>query len=92
MAGFRIGVPIVTTAPRYPEPSLRPGETMLAVPSQAPQALAECIRDLLADPELQERLRRWMARVVGRFGWDTIAEEHVQFAVQLRKQLKLTPV
>jgi glycosyltransferase involved in cell wall biosynthesis len=89
MAGFRIGVPIVTTAPRYPDPSLRPGETILAVPPRAPEALAECIRDLLADPGTHEKLRQGVSRIVGRFEWKTIAEEHVQFAMHLRKQLKL---
>lgn len=86
MAGFQIGIPIVTTAPRYADPSLRPGETILSVPPRSPEALAHCIRSLLADPALQERLRQGMGKVAGRFDWNAIAGQYVQFALQLRAQ------
>jgi len=85
MAGFRIGVPIITTTPRYPDPSLRPGETLLAVPPRSPAALATCIRDLLDDSGLQERLRQGVAGVGARFDWPAIAAECVAFVEQLRR-------
>jgi glycosyltransferase involved in cell wall biosynthesis len=86
MAGFQIGIPIVTTAPRYADPSLRPGETILSIPHKSPEALAHCIRSLLADPALQARLRQGTGKVASQFDWNTIAEQYVQFAMQLQAQ------
>jgi len=77
LAGFRIGVPIVTTTPRYPDPALRPGETILAVPPRSPEALAQGIQGLLGDAELQERIRHGMRAVQSRFEWPAIAAAHI---------------
>ncbi len=76
MAGFQVGVPIVTTIPRYPDDALRSGETVLAVPTQSHEALAHSITALLADPILQQKLRDGMTSVSARFGWDAIAAQH----------------
>ncbi len=84
-AGFRVGVPIVTTTPRYPDPSLLPGETILAVHPGSPAALANGIRDLLDDSELQERLRQGAIGVGARFDWSAIAAEYVAFVEQLKQ-------
>ncbi len=84
MAGFRIAVPVVTTTPRYPDPCLRPGETMLAVPPRSPEALAGAIAGLLTDPAVRERLRDGMASMAARFDWRTIAAQHIAFARELR--------
>lgn len=86
MAGFRIGVPIMTTQPRYPDPALQPGETILAVPPRSPEALAQCIAQLLADPQLQDRLRKGMAAAGSRFDWEAIARQYVKFITHLRTQ------
>ncbi len=88
MAGFRIGVPIITTTPRYPDPALNSGETVLAVPPRAPEALADGIRRCLADSRLRDRLRQGMAAVSARFDWLAIAAEHVEFIQQLGKPKK----
>jgi glycosyltransferase involved in cell wall biosynthesis len=87
MAGFRAGVPIVTTTPRYPDPSLRAGETILAVPPRSPDALASCLRLLLQDSTLQDRLRAATARIGPRFEWATIATQHLAFFEQLRENV-----
>jgi glycosyltransferase involved in cell wall biosynthesis len=84
MAGFRVGVPIVTTTPRYPDPSLCPGKTVLTVPPRSAEALADCISSLLEDRDLQERLREEMAGAIAGFEWKGIAAEYVQFADQLK--------
>jgi|GEM_PF-1390593 len=86
MAGFRIGIPIITTMPRYPDPALKVSETVLAVPPRAPDALADCIRDCFADANLRDRLRRGMEAIGSRFDWPTIAAAHVEFVQDLKKQ------
>jgi glycosyltransferase involved in cell wall biosynthesis len=86
MAGFRIGIPIITTTPRYEHPSLRPGETVLAVPPRSPSALAEGVRALLADPALQERLRQQAAKEASHFKWPSIAAQYVEFIHSLQQR------
>jgi glycosyltransferase involved in cell wall biosynthesis len=84
IAGFRVGVPIVTTPPRYPDPALSPGETILTVPPRSPGALAAEIRRLLTDPHLQERLRKGSAAAAARFEWPAIAADYVAVGERLR--------
>jgi len=86
MAGFQTGVPIVTTTPRYDDPCLRHGETLFIVPPQSPKALAQGLRDLLADARLQQRLREGAAAVAGRFHWGDIARRHVELAQRLSRR------
>lgn len=83
MAGFQAGVPVLTTTPRYDDPCLRHGETLLMVPPRSPKALAEGLRALLADDRLQQRLRKGAAAVAGRFDWADIARRHVELAQRL---------
>ncbi len=85
MAGFRVSVPIVTTTPRYPDPSLQDGETVLTVPPRSPEALAACLGRLLQDAALQDRLRGAAIRTAARFDWATIAAQHLAFAEELRR-------
>ena len=86
MAGFRAGVPVITTTPRYEDPSLRHRQTILAVPPESPQALADCIGSLLVDATLQEHLRQEAAKEAVRFEWRTIAAQHVEFLHHLKAQ------
>jgi glycosyltransferase involved in cell wall biosynthesis len=83
MAGFQAGVPIMTTTPRYDDPCLRHGETLFLVPPQSPKALAQGLRDLLADDRLRQRLREGATSVAGRFRWSDIARRHVELAQRL---------
>lgn len=84
MAGFRIGLPIVTTTPRYPDSALHPGETILAVPPRSPAVLADCLRSLLNDRQLQERLRQAATRVGTRFDWRAIAGRYADLVHELQ--------
>jgi glycosyltransferase involved in cell wall biosynthesis len=86
MAGFQAGAPIMTTTPRYDDPCLRHGETLFAVPPQSPKALAQGLRDLLADDRLQQRLREGATAVAGRFHWADIARRHVELAQRLGRR------
>ncbi len=86
MAGFQAGVPIMTTTPRYDDPSLRHGETLFLVPPQSSAALAQGLRDLLADDRLQQRLREGATAVAGRFRWTDIARRHVELTQRLGRQ------
>lgn len=86
MAGFQAGAPIVTTTPRYDDPCLRHGETLFLVPPQSPKALAQGLRDLLADDRLQQRLREGATSVAGRFHWADIARRHVELAQWLGRR------
>jgi glycosyltransferase involved in cell wall biosynthesis len=86
MAGFQVGVPTVTTTPRYAHPALRHGDTILVVAPQSSKALAQCVRELLADVDLQRRLREGMRVVAGQFQWSTIAAQHVHVRQTLMEQ------
>ncbi len=86
MAGFQTGVPIVTTTPRYGDPCLRHGETLFIVPPQSPKALAQGLRDLLADDRLQQRLREGAATAAARFHWEDIARRHIELVQGLRSR------
>ncbi|MDZ4132332.1 MAG: glycosyltransferase family 4 protein [Dethiobacteria bacterium] len=56
------------------------GESGLLVPPMDPDALAEAIRNLLADPDLRERLgRNGRERVQRLFTWEKAAEEHTDY-------------
>ena len=83
MAGFQAGLPIITTTPRYADPALRPGETILSVPPQSPEALAERIRSLLADAAIQDHLRNEALALRHRFEWRAIAQQHVELIEHL---------
>ncbi len=83
LAGFRIGVPVVTTRPRYLDPALSHDETILAVTPRSPQDLAGGLRRLLGDADLQERLAKGAAGVSARFDWHAIAADHVRFVEAL---------
>jgi len=84
LAGFRLGLPLITTTPRTREPALLPGETILSVPPRSPEALAAAIRSLEADPELCDRLRRGGQAVAARFDWPVIAARHIELLEGLR--------
>lgn len=84
MAGFQAGVPIVTTTPRYGDPCLSHGKTVLLVPPQSPKALSQALRDLLDDDRLQRRLCQGAAAVAERFQWKGIAQRHIELAQSLR--------
>jgi glycosyltransferase involved in cell wall biosynthesis len=69
------GVPILTTQPRVPLPELVDRENVLLVPPEDPQALADTIEQLAADPDLRQRLGTGARILSERFRWEKIAAE-----------------
>lgn len=60
------------------------GETGLLVPPMDPEALANAIRTLLADPDLRDRLgRKGRERVQHLFTWEKAAEEHTDYFLEV---------
>ncbi len=75
LAALVHSLPVLTTEPTTPIPQLRHGENVWLVPRQDPEALAEAIVHLAADPDLRARLARG-ARELGRtFQWTQIAQD-----------------
>ena len=75
------GVPVLAVADAGPREIVVPGESGLLVPSSSPEALAEALRPLLADPELRLRL--------GRGGRDRVRERFTAEHMADRLQSKL---
>lgn len=74
-AALAHGAPILTTQPRVPLPELVNRENIFLVPPEDPQALAEAIVLLAADPDLRHRLGTGAQNLSERFRWDKIAAQ-----------------
>jgi glycosyltransferase involved in cell wall biosynthesis len=74
-AALAHGMPILTTQPRVLLPELVNQENVFLVPAEDPQALAEAISLLAADPDLRQRLSAGAQTLSERFRWDKIAAE-----------------
>ncbi len=77
MAALEHGMAIVTTPPAVPYPDLVDGETLLLVPAQDAQAMAEAVERLLKDAALRRRLGAQAKALARKFRWDTIAAAHL---------------
>lgn len=78
LAALVHGLPIVTTFPQHPDPSLVDGENVTMVERDSPSALADAIERLWLDPAARERLASG-ARALGRhFQWRDIAARHLR--------------
>ncbi len=69
------GRAIVTTRPMVSLPQARNGETMLLVERRDPSALAEAVRRLTGDPDLQARLEGGARALANQFSWEKIADQ-----------------
>jgi len=68
------GVPVVASAVGGMLDSVADGETGLLVPPQDPAALADALRELLADPVRREAYgRAGIRRARSRYSWDAVA-------------------
>jgi len=76
MATLEHGVPLLSTAPRYPVPGLRDGESVLLAPSSDPESLVPSLRRLVTDPLLRASLHKGAREAARQFGWETIALRH----------------
>jgi glycosyltransferase involved in cell wall biosynthesis len=69
------GVPILTTQPRIHLPELVDRENVFLVPPENPQALADAIAHLAADPDLRRTLGAGAKILSEQFRWDKIAAD-----------------
>jgi glycosyltransferase involved in cell wall biosynthesis len=88
LAALAHGVPVVTTSlgGEVPAPdggALRDGENALLVPPNDPAALAAAIVRLRSDPRLAARIGAGGRALAQRFGWDTIAAQHIRLYHEL---------
>jgi len=77
-AALAHGVPILTTQPRVPLPELVHRGNVYLVPPEDPQALAEAITQLSADPGLRRSLGAGAQTLSERFQWDKIAADTLE--------------
>jgi glycosyltransferase involved in cell wall biosynthesis len=77
-AALAHGVPIITTRPRVQLPELVEGRNACLVPPEQPQALAEAITRLAAEPELCRTLGTGAQALSELFRWETIAADTLE--------------
>lgn len=73
------GRAIVTTRPALPLQQVRDGENMLLVAPRDPQALADGVMRLAADPALRARLEEGARALAAEFTWERIARQTATF-------------
>lgn len=75
------GLPVVASDVSGIPMAVEPGETGVLVPEKDPQALADAVLDLLADPERAESLgRAGRRRVADELNWPAVARVHDRLA------------
>lgn len=79
MAAIHHGCAIITTTPQLPIATFQSEENMLLVPPDDPQALANGIVRVHADPDLAQRLRAGALALSAEFDWTSIAAETLRF-------------
>ncbi len=79
MAAIAHGCATITTMPFMDLPELISGENVRLVPGRDADALAEAIIELADSPEARRRLGESARKLAGRFTWDKLAAETVQF-------------
>lgn len=81
LAALAHGLPVVTTAPRWPlDPPLRDRvEALLVAGSEQelPHKLADAVRLLVADGSLRQRLGLHARELAAAFRWEAIAQRHL---------------
>lgn len=83
------GVPVITThAPvgvtQAPLPELRDGQDVLLIAPNDSEALATAMERVTSDPELALRLGRNGRWLSDTFGWDRIAQQHIDVYTAIR--------
>ncbi len=77
LEGYASGLPMLATDMPGLADLVRPEETGLLVPPQAPEALAAALGRLFAGDELIRRMSAKARQVVQVYDWRNIAEGHV---------------
>jgi polysaccharide biosynthesis protein PslF len=92
MATLAHGLPIITTEiPAEPPgsgeearvaqevfPALRDGENARLVPPEDPERMAAAVVEVMSNPAVRARLASGALQLSHRFGWDTIAQAHLE--------------
>lgn len=88
------GVPVVATRVGGLAETVRDGVTGFLVPPREPAAIADALRRVLDQPELQVSMRAQATRRAARYGWDLVAERtlHVLSEVARLGRGPATPV
>jgi glycosyltransferase involved in cell wall biosynthesis len=89
LAAIAHGKAIVTTEPRYPIEGLQHGESVLYVPPNDPQALAEAVKRALRDAVLRAHLQSKVSETAKLYTWGCIA---AQTASVLQQTFRTTPL
>lgn len=77
VAALAHGVPTATTLPDEPDPALRDGETVVAIPARRDaRAVAAAVRRLIDDAGLRERVAAGGRRLGGAHRWPGVADAH----------------
>ena len=82
-AAWAAGMPVVTTPPGPPEPTIIDGENCLLVHEPTPAAWADAIARVLDDPALAARLRLGSLAAAEHFGWGRLADLHIAMYEEL---------
>jgi glycosyltransferase involved in cell wall biosynthesis len=86
-AALAHGMPIITTQPRIPLPELANERNVLLVPQEQPQALANAIARLAADPDLVHTLSDGARALSHQFQWSKIATDTLALYRATRAQV-----
>jgi glycosyltransferase involved in cell wall biosynthesis len=92
MATLAHGIPILTTETPAESrgggdeagtaealfPALRDGENVRLVPPEDPARMAAAVAEVMSDPALRAHLASGALGLAQRFGWDTIAQAHLE--------------
>jgi glycosyltransferase involved in cell wall biosynthesis len=79
MAALAHGCAIITTRPAVELPEMQDGVNVRLIPPEAPEALAETIRQLGTDSALRQRLGANAKALSQEFTWDRIAAQTADF-------------
>jgi len=83
MAALAHGLPIISTQPKTPNPTLADGENILLVPADQPLATADAVEKLVSMPVLRTRLACGALVLAKDFTWDRIAAQTAQLYSEL---------
>jgi glycosyltransferase involved in cell wall biosynthesis len=83
LAAIAHGKAIITTEPRYPIEGLKHEDSVLYVPPNDPQALAEAVKCLWRDDALRARLQVGVSAAAKLYTWDRIAAQTVKVFEQI---------
>lgn len=83
MAALAHGRPLITTTPASPTPELIDGQNVRLIPPGDAAALAEAVRRLASDGALRDALGAGASELAGRFTWDRIAAQTLDFYTEI---------